>query len=89
VSNNPNNPITLFAYNQPAVFFSHTKSASATSHSQPAVLFSHNKLASATSHSQPNRVIKTQGSGARRQHCSFVIHIQQYMEPNSTIHEKE
>ena len=38
--------------NQPAVLFSHTKSAPATS--QSAVLFSHNKSAPATSHSQAN-----------------------------------
>ena len=40
--------------NQPAVFFSHTKSAPATS--QPAVLCFHNKLTPATGHSQTNSV---------------------------------
>ena len=47
---------TSTSHSQPAVLFSHNKSASATSHSQPAALFSHNKSASATSHSQPNIV---------------------------------
>ena len=41
--------------NQPAVFFSHTKSALAISH-QPAVLFFHNKSAPATCHSQTDRL---------------------------------
>jgi len=39
--------------NQPAVLFSHTKLAPATT-SQSAILFSHNKSAPATSHSQAN-----------------------------------
>jgi hypothetical protein len=38
---------------QPAVFFSHTSSAPATS--QSAVFFSHNKSASATSHQPAER----------------------------------
>jgi len=48
--------LNLILWLQPAVFFSHTKSATAISTSQPAVLFSHNKSAPATSRSQPNRV---------------------------------
>jgi hypothetical protein len=39
--------------NQPAVLFSHTKSAPATNY-QSAVLFSHNKSAQTISHSQAN-----------------------------------
>jgi len=40
--------------NQPAVLFSHTKSAPTPTTSQSAVLFSHNKSAPAISHSQAN-----------------------------------
>ena len=58
--------------NQPAVLFSHTKSAPATS--QSAVLFSHNKSAPAISHSQANTA-NTKNGQHKRCLCHLIIFI--------------
>ena len=47
-------------FNQPTVFFSHTKLAPAMSY-QPTAFFSHNKSELATSHSLPNTVDEDDG----------------------------
>jgi len=59
-----------FQASQPAVIFSHTKSASATS--QPAVLFSDKKSAPATSHSLPNRAIRQIDGCVRHRHIAIL-----------------